>query len=146
MQIQEQHKFAYCFVYQDAAPVLKVLSNRFCNHHGQSTYIYRQLQDCYEWVKEVSPQSRFFLFREEGNFECSPCDESYRGSQFDTTYQDARINIYQITNFYKAPLSVSLTFFRLNKAYMTSTDESASKNKDCCDPKNALDGRPDTFI
>jgi hypothetical protein len=58
----------------------------------------RTVAKCGEWVRNVDPNARFFFFRRQSNWHCSPCPPSYRGHPTTGTVQDknTRISIYAI--------------------------------------------------
>jgi hypothetical protein len=57
----------------------------------------RTVEKCAEWVRNVDPSARWFFFRRQSNWHCSPCPSSYRGSKTTGTAEDrnTRISIYE---------------------------------------------------
>jgi hypothetical protein len=59
----------------------------------------RTVEKCAEWVRNVEPNARWFFFRRQSNWHCSPCPTSYRGHPTSGTAVDrnTRISIYQFS-------------------------------------------------
>jgi hypothetical protein len=53
--------------------------NRYCTGYKKSNYKTRSVEACLGWVRSISPWSRYFFFRSEGNYHCAPCPDRYRG-------------------------------------------------------------------
>lgn len=53
--------------------------NRYCTGYKKSAFNHRTVNACGAWVKSVDVDARHFFFREEGNYHCSPCPDSYTG-------------------------------------------------------------------
>jgi hypothetical protein len=51
------------------------------------------------WVRRVAPHIRYFFFRQEGNYHCSPCPWHYKGSTSGTSADRSRIFIYMIVGW-----------------------------------------------
>jgi hypothetical protein len=53
---------------------VRVISrNRLCNGYRKSAFNHRSVLACMAWVEKIAPHVKFFFFREEGNYHCSPC-------------------------------------------------------------------------
>jgi hypothetical protein len=74
----------------------RVALNRYCTGYKKSAFNHRTVINCANWVKKVDPYARFFFFREQGNYHCSPCPRSYRGGNAGTGYQNSKIYTYRI--------------------------------------------------
>jgi len=59
----------------------------------------RTVEQCGEWARNVDPNARYFFFRRQSNWHCSPCPPSYRGHPTTGTAVDrnTRISIYQFS-------------------------------------------------
>jgi len=57
----------------------RVSNNRYCHGYKKSAFNHRNVSACANWVKSVDREARYFFFRHEGNFHCSPCPQSYKG-------------------------------------------------------------------
>jgi hypothetical protein len=76
-----------------------VAYNRYCTGYKKSAFNHRSVLNCMKWVQSVAAHVRFFFFREEGNYHCSPCPWTYKGGNSGTGYQNSLIFTYQIVNF-----------------------------------------------
>jgi FPC/CPF motif-containing protein YcgG len=73
---------------------------RYCTGYKKSAFNHRTVEACGKWVKSVDDEARYFFFREEGNYHCSPCPPSYKGHPTTGTgHQNSRIYIYRILNW-----------------------------------------------
>jgi hypothetical protein len=74
--------------------------HRYCTGYKKTSHGFRNFNQCGDWVRKVDPEARFFFFRTQSNWHCSPCPLYYKG---DTRYtaQDfnTRIHIYRILNW-----------------------------------------------
>jgi len=50
-----------------------VARHRYCTGYKKSNMGHRNVLSCMRWVRSVAPHTRFFFFRSEGNYHCSPC-------------------------------------------------------------------------
>jgi hypothetical protein len=50
-----------------------VARNRYCTGYRKSNMGTRSVIACMNWVQRIAPHARFFFFRSEGNYHCSPC-------------------------------------------------------------------------
>ena len=41
----------------------------------------RTTVDCYNWLKKADPTAKYFFFRPTGNFHCSSCPPTYKGTR-----------------------------------------------------------------
>jgi hypothetical protein len=74
--------------------------HRYCSGYKKTTHGYRNVQQCGNWVKKVDPEARFFFFRHQSNWHCSPCPLYYTGSTAYTAVdRNTRIHIYRITGW-----------------------------------------------
>jgi hypothetical protein len=77
--------------------------HRYCTGYKKTATNHRSVTNCANWVKSVDPEARYFFFREQSNWHCSPCPLYYKGN---TTYtavdRNTRIHIYRIIAW-KAP-------------------------------------------
>jgi hypothetical protein len=78
----------------------RIAFNRYCTGYRKSIFSKRNVNACMSWVKQVDPHARYFFFRHEGNYHCSPCPKSYTGhATTGTGYQNSRLYIYEITGW-----------------------------------------------
>jgi hypothetical protein len=78
----------------------RIARHRYCTGYRRTLYIFRTVQQCGNWVRQVDPRVRWFFFREQSNWHCSPCPSRYRGHPTQYTAVDNRtnINIFMIRN------------------------------------------------
>jgi hypothetical protein len=74
----------------------RVALNRYCTGYKKSNMKHRTIYACANWVRSVDREARYFFFRHEGNYHCSPCPLSYRGGNAGTAKQNSRIYVYRI--------------------------------------------------
>jgi hypothetical protein len=77
----------------------RVALNRYCTGYKKSAFNHRSVINCGKWVRQVDPEARFFFFREQSNWHCSPCPQSYKGGNAGTGYQNSKIFTYRILNW-----------------------------------------------
>jgi hypothetical protein len=81
----------------------RVTKNRYCTGYKKSAFNHRSVVACAKWVMSVDKEARWFFFRHEGNYHCSPCPLSYRGhATTGTSYQNSEIYVYRIRRW-RAP-------------------------------------------
>jgi len=81
----------------------RVTKNRYCTGYKKSAFNHRSVPACANWVKKIDREARWFFFRHEGNYHCSPCPLSYRGhATTGTGYQNSEIYVYRIIGW-RAP-------------------------------------------
>lgn len=56
-----------------------IVRGRYCTGYRKSIFSKRSPNQCMNWVRKVDPWARFFFFRSEGNYHCSPCPTRYTG-------------------------------------------------------------------
>jgi len=84
----------------------RVAMNRYCTGYKKSAFNHRSLTACANWVRKTDREARYFFFRHEGNYHCSPCPQSYTGHPTTGTgHQNSRIYIYRITGWTKPTYS-----------------------------------------
>merc|ERR1711881_444056 len=75
----------------------RVANNRYCTGYKKSAFNHRNVIACANWVRKIDVYARYFFFREEGNYHCSPCPRTYTGHPTTgTARQNSRIYIYRI--------------------------------------------------
>jgi len=64
----------------------------------------RTVEKCAEWVRNVAPDARWFIFRRESNWMCGVCPKTYRGTNPAGTHiaLSWRISIYEFRPFNRA--------------------------------------------
>jgi hypothetical protein len=77
----------------------RVTHRRYCHGYKKSIYSHRTVENCGAWVRKVDPEARFFFFREQSNWHCSPCPLWYRGGNANTHAHNSRIYVYRILNW-----------------------------------------------
>jgi hypothetical protein len=82
----------------------RISVHRYCTGYKKKTFSYRNVVDCANWVRRTDKEARYFFFREQSNWHCSPCPHHYTGHPTTGTAFDknTRIHIYRILNW-KAP-------------------------------------------
>jgi hypothetical protein len=76
-----------------------VLTNKYCRGYKKSLFSHRTIHACGQWVRRVDPEAKYFMYRLNSNFHCSPCPMYYTGSTANTVNDGSYMNIYQITNW-----------------------------------------------
>ena len=56
----------------------------------------RNIEECYNWVKQKDPTARYFFFRPQSNWHCSPCESTYLGGTLGL--KDNNIDVNEIQN------------------------------------------------
>jgi FPC/CPF motif-containing protein YcgG len=80
----------------------RVAMNRYCTGYKKSAFNHRSLTACANWVRKTDREARYFFFRHEGNYHCSPCPQSYTGHPTTGTgHQNSRIHIHRYCTGYK---------------------------------------------
>jgi hypothetical protein len=75
----------------------RVVRHRYCTGYRRTLYSFRTVQQCGNWVRQVEPSIRFFFFRAQSNWHCSPCPTRYRGGTSYTAVDNrTNINIFYI--------------------------------------------------
>jgi hypothetical protein len=70
---------------------------RYCADYSIQRFNYRNYIDCGRWVQKVDPEARYFFFREQSNWHCSPCPTRYRGGTgYTSVDNNTNINIFSI--------------------------------------------------
>jgi hypothetical protein len=111
----------------------RVAINRYCTGYKKPAFNHRTVENCGTWVRSTAgdPYARYFFFREEGNYHCSPCPQTYRGHPTTGTgYQNSRIYTYRILNW-KRPVYPWEKWYRrvaLNR-YCTGYQKSAFNHR-----------------
>jgi len=78
----------------------RIQKHRYCQGYKKTSTGYRKVEDCGAWVKKVDPEARYFFFREQSNWHCSPCPLYYKGdTRYTAVDTRTRIHIYSIKNF-----------------------------------------------
>jgi hypothetical protein len=79
----------------------RIAFHRYCTGYKKTSHGYRTVEACGKWVSQVDPEARYFFFREQSNWHCSPCPLHYTGHPTTGTAVDnnTRIFIYKINNW-----------------------------------------------
>jgi hypothetical protein len=85
----------------------RIAVHRYCKGYKKRAFNHRNVTNCANWVRRVDKEARYFFFREQSNWHCSPCPHYYRGHPTNGTVMDknTRIHIYNILNW-RAPTYV----------------------------------------
>jgi len=90
----------------------RITNKRFCHGYKKSAFNHRNVMNCGAWVRQVDPEARYFFFRHQSNWHCSPCPDSYTGHPTTGTgYQNSRIYVYRIINW-RAPTYTWAKWYR----------------------------------
>jgi hypothetical protein len=89
--------------YKWKANYKRIHIHRYCTGYKKTSTSHRTVSNCANWAKSVDPEAKYFFFREQSNWHCSPCPLYYNGSTANTAEdKNTRIMIYKI-NGWKAP-------------------------------------------
>jgi len=118
-------------VYSWSKNYKRVANNRYCTGYKKSAFNHRSVVNCAKWVRQVDPDARYFFFREEGNYHCSPCPQSYKGhATSGTGHQNSRIYTYRILNWTAKVYSWSKNYKRVAmNRYCTGYKKSAFNHR-----------------
>jgi len=85
----------------------RIATHRYCTKYTHRAYNHRSVSACANWVRRVDKEAKFFFFRMQSNWHCSPCKYPYNGHPTTGTTEDrnTRIFIFRIINW-KAPTYV----------------------------------------
>jgi hypothetical protein len=73
----------------------RVAFKRYCTGYKKSAFNHRTVEACGAWVRSVDREARYFFFRDQSNWHCSPCPLNYDGS----TARTAVDNSYQMYTY-----------------------------------------------
>jgi len=75
----------------------RIHTHRYCTGYKKRAFNHRNVTNCANWVRSVDPEAKFFFFREQSNWHCSPCPLYYTGTVTHTAVDNnTRIHIYRI--------------------------------------------------
>jgi hypothetical protein len=78
----------------------RIHRHRYCRGYKKTIYSHRTVENCGTWVRQIDPYTRYFFFRAQSNWHCSPCPQTYRGSTGGTVVDwNTNINIFYIFNW-----------------------------------------------
>jgi len=107
----------------------RVAWNRFCHNYKKSAFNHRSVEACMNWVKSVDRSARYFFFRQEGNYHCSPCPSTYNGGNAKTGVQNSHIYTYEIIGGGSSTTTTTTT--TTGTAYYVSRVRIRNR-RDCC--------------
>jgi hypothetical protein len=87
-------------VYGGQNKYARIHIHRYCSGYKKTSHGFRDFNKCGDWVRKVDPEARFFFFRTQSNWHCSPCPLYYKGdTKYTAVDRNTRIHIYRIIHW-----------------------------------------------